>query len=697
MTDSDSLRGDDRPDQNLPSCCGELEILRALLRPRMTEAGDPTLTAALRGMFIEIERLRSATGDGLLNCDGQTPTRRDIILLPLTKADLEANRGALTNLREQLKGLLDIPLMGPDIDSNICKRIESIKSDLDDARLASQSLAACRHTLETLRGRLHEALGLAMDSNGDKAIFARIESIRRDTLMERQLALASAEGHDHARSLLVEIAEVFGRVDDHRALPKMVKELDEQDKERVIRAAETAAERKRIEGELAIGAEKRDVAAARWTKICEAFGFDHEQDPPISIPAILAGDRWTNTRRMLADACTTMWAPSLEVILGELVQALSKARAPARTDPTCTSCMRRIHDGEKAVQGCSDCYWLEFGDAPPVVVNAIKTDALTRADLPMRARCPVCHRMARVVDGCFQAHNSGDKPCAGSANSSIRRDAVHEWREWLLAKDIRLHTDMHDSHLRVSFDAHAAESRRLTNERIDALQAELGVHTATIEAYEMALHTLGWSDEPKAEEWAKTFANSIALRNLEASGSAMQAIMNLGWTEDSGLPVEWSKTTAAHYKAVRGALGVPADKPIIPYAQHAAKGMQALAILGWQDGSPVEWATKRAAAEADLRGAFAEAELVGSDHAAMVRHMLGHRRSQSSRLSDALARIYQLEIDHSKVHLEGRIELAEKRVAFFRGWALGMAPSGTSNEISDSELISIIQFVPRAD
>lgn len=55
--------------------------------------------------------------------------------------------------------------------------------------------------------------------------------------------------------------------------------------------------------------------------------------------------------------------------------------------------------------------------------------------------------------------------------------------------------------------------------------------------------------------------------------------------------------------------------------------MQALAILGWQDTHPVEWATKRAAAEAELRGAFAEAELVGTNHAAMVRHQAAPDRS----------------------------------------------------------------------
>ncbi len=97
MTDSDSLRGDiDRPHPNLPQCCGELEILRALLRPRMAEAGDPTPTEALRGMFIEIERLRVTTSEGAR-----------------------------------------------------CQALE-------------ESLTAVKHTLQTLRGRLHELLADAM-------------------------------------------------------------------------------------------------------------------------------------------------------------------------------------------------------------------------------------------------------------------------------------------------------------------------------------------------------------------------------------------------------------------------------------------------------------------------------------------------------------------------------------------------------
>mgnify|MGYP003526007879 FL=1 len=174
MTDSDSLRGDIDRHTNLPQCCGELEILRALLRPRMAEAGDPTPTEALRGMFIEIERLRVTTSEGAR-----------------------------------------------------CRALE-------------ESLTAVKHTLQTLRGRLHELLQLSMDGASDRDIFERIESLKAKLAEERKrtnilaeeataegrLASAAANGHDHARALLVAIAEVFGRVDDLDSLPAKVRELD---------------------------------------------------------------------------------------------------------------------------------------------------------------------------------------------------------------------------------------------------------------------------------------------------------------------------------------------------------------------------------------------------------------------------------------------------------------------------------------
>jgi hypothetical protein len=119
---------------------------------------------------------------------------------------------------------------------------------------------------------------------------------------------------------------------------------------------------------------------------------------------------------------------------------------------------------------------------------------------------------------------------------------------------------------------------------------------------------------------------------------------------------------------------------------------------------------------------------VGNDHAAMVRQLWGnllglggelaersktieHMERNYSNLQAALternARVHQLEIDNSKVHLEGRIELAEKRIAYFRAWLLGMCPApardkfGTvidqPGEQTDDALIASIQFVPRSD
>lgn len=683
MTDSDSLRGDiDRPHPNLPQCCGELEILRALLRPRMAEAGDPTPTEALRGMFIEIERLRVTTSEGAR-----------------------------------------------------CQALE-------------ESLTAVKHTLQTLRGRLHELLQLSMDGASDRDIFERIESLKAKLAEERKrtnilaeeataegrLARAAANGHDHARALLVAIAEVFGRVDDLDSLPAKVRKIEAQRaslarqeahtfqaltrlttaignaakevgvlcegrsaldilpdllanmSHKTAFAAKYATERVQAhiehaknrvaEAEAALAllgwdraqdmttwarSSAQPVAAARWSAICEAFGFDPEEDPPASIPAILGGERWTNTRRMLADACANMRAPSLEVILGELVQTLSKARgANKRVD------------------------------------QALNVLGWSGADDPL---------------------------------------------EW------------------------AKEARRLADERIDVLQAELGVHAASIadaeiqteklaaalnektaaldavptqfsalkdtaDAAHAALVHLGWGGNDDPEAWAKDMAaeRSKLMAALITGHDAArkfrfdveEALRSAGvvdYERDivSRIGAAFKQAGASEIEAVREALGVPADKPIIPYAQHAAKGMQALAILGWQDTHPVEWATKRAAAEADLRGAFAEAELVGSDHAAMVRQLWGNLRRTSAQhlavieernaqidecavlrsvITERNARIHQLEIDNSKVHLEGRIELAEKRLSMWRAWVVGMCPESTvPANMTDDDLRVAMTFI----
>jgi hypothetical protein len=202
--------------------------------------------------------------------------------------------------------------------------------------------------------------------------------------------------------------------------------------------------------------------------------------------------------------------------------------------------------------------------------------------------------MASVKDGCFQPHTSGESTCSGSAGQT---GLLRAWREWIIVKDASLHGGLFDSELRAKFDEHAAEARRLTDERIDALQKHVGDLAEALNEKTAALDAVP--------------AQLAALR--DTADAAHAAMRRLGW-DGSTYPDEWATaclTSNVHF-AVREALGVPAGKPLLPYAHHAAKGMQALAILGWQDGPPVEWATKRAAAEADLRGAFAEAELVGS-------------------------------------------------------------------------------------
>ena len=56
MTDSDSLRGDihDPTRQHHPEL-RELDLLRALLRPRMTATGDASFPEALRGLIVELD------------------------------------------------------------------------------------------------------------------------------------------------------------------------------------------------------------------------------------------------------------------------------------------------------------------------------------------------------------------------------------------------------------------------------------------------------------------------------------------------------------------------------------------------------------------------------------------------------------------------------------------------------------------
>jgi hypothetical protein len=671
MTDSDDLRGDPNHDptrRHHPEL-RELDNLRALLRPRMTEEGDPTPTDALRGMFIEIERLRA----------------NDENLYQTLKNKLEATRQTLQLLRGRLHEALSISMDGAS-DKDIFERIKQLSTaqttirahDLKHIESLGQRVrdlerqiqqereqdhAGAQAVAERLRnimstcfggsrsgdlyfqladmekwipkfasewsanhGRWHELcqrLGLSAHIDDLAAVLKHIENSRAsdgrrrpmdaaiiadneaalarlaDTIeFERKLASAAATGHDHARGLLVAIAEVFGRVDDLDSLPAKVRELSDNclhncTKAERLQASIAATERRRLEADLvamttAIGNAAKDVGvlcegraavdilpdllglmksrvrraaemderrakwahefsaqaqaeaqadsvafvreheikAARWTKICEAFGFDPEQDPPVSIPAILVGNRWTNTRRMLADACAKLQAPSLEMVLGELIQALNEARQAARAMGHGQTEARRLTDE--------------------------RIDALQK----------------------------------------------------------------HVGDLAEALDEKTAA--------LDAVPAQLAALRDTADAAHAAMKQLGWDGSTYPDEWATACLTSNVhfseeVRTLREKVGVLEAQLAAA-SEDTN-----------EIEAAREALGVPAGKTLMTYVVHAAKGMQALAILGWQDGPPVEWATKRAAAEADLRGAFAEAELVGSDHAAMVRELWGNLRSLSER------------------------------------------------------------------
>ena len=56
-----------------------------------------------------------------------------------------------------------------------------------------------------------------------------LETLRDEVATERKLARAAAEGHDHVRGILLEIAAVFGRVDDLDTLPARQREAVARD------------------------------------------------------------------------------------------------------------------------------------------------------------------------------------------------------------------------------------------------------------------------------------------------------------------------------------------------------------------------------------------------------------------------------------------------------------------------------------
>ena len=121
---------------------------------------------------------------------------------------------------------------------------------------------------EALRGLIVELEGVTGQAN---LLHERVKVLEADRVAdraaERKLACAAAEGHDHCRELLVAACSTLGS-EDYDNLPHLVASLleqlntsngkaerlqdrvDEQDKARVLRAAETASGRNHLEGEL---------------------------------------------------------------------------------------------------------------------------------------------------------------------------------------------------------------------------------------------------------------------------------------------------------------------------------------------------------------------------------------------------------------------------------------------------------------
>jgi len=96
-----------------------------------------------------------------------------------------------------------------------------------------------------------------------------------------------------------------------------------------------------------------------------------------------------------------------------------------------------------------------------------------------------------------------------------------------------------------------------------------------------------------------------------------------------------------------------------------------LHTLGWNDSEPVEeWEKTKDCSYAELRRIYEKYN----------------------------TRIHQLEIDNSKVHLEGRLELLTSRITAFRAWVLGFCPTGTmSSSATDEELRACMTFVPATE
>lgn len=191
MTDSDSLRGD---------------LDRTHRLPTTTLAGYPARFTSLEAPASPLEALANE-----MNLGGgpACPMRAQHLL----RAGME--RAELARLRRDIVTLVRGAVAWRTWVAS--KDIHLHADSLTDAELRAAFDAGEDESLCLANDRVGEL----QRELGEQA--EEIETLRDEIVTERKLARAAAEGHDRVRGILLEIAAVFGCVDDLDTLPALVK------------------------------------------------------------------------------------------------------------------------------------------------------------------------------------------------------------------------------------------------------------------------------------------------------------------------------------------------------------------------------------------------------------------------------------------------------------------------------------------
>lgn len=244
MTDSDSLRGDpDRaprlpPVAELETLRSELARVRALLRPRMEETGEAFVAETIRGMLTEIENSRreaaahrGARAVEAVGAEGELQAlRSELALVRAEAGSLRQQRDAFRQERAQARELAHSPDEWAPLEMRVATwRIWLASKGISGTGpLTDEGFRQAFDALEDESRRLtndrHDELQREIGAQAED-----LETLRDEVATERKLARAAAEGHDHVRGILLEIATVFGRVDDLDTLPARQREAVARD------------------------------------------------------------------------------------------------------------------------------------------------------------------------------------------------------------------------------------------------------------------------------------------------------------------------------------------------------------------------------------------------------------------------------------------------------------------------------------